>query len=457
MLSGVGENKTVFFRQKLELILFLEEPALISTVMSVVSLHHLSCKTVKPSEGIEGVTRIGRPQVIFLHQSEDELLGTLSKRINDLQKLLPKAAIIAVVNNASMPAALEWVPHPQVLILSPREFSQTRKLEYLLLAKTRAQYFDISLSDLFSMTTIPFNASLRLTLNQKYLAVIFRNAVLLDQKVSRLEKTPSLYVGINETQAFRDYVLNFNDTSGRGLKKRVRSLFLDLVSKVLSMNEYLLFDIRALEEAQLKQKYADLVGIAERLIDAMHFEGDLWDVLREGLDNELIQIWRDPLIATYAALLCVKSQQGNPLHALLGGLWADLGLWDLSAELHKKYIVSGPDGLADERAYQEHVMSSLNRCLFKRLPLPEEVKTLIVCTHERADGKGFPNQTPADKIPFEAWTVQLAEQIDFGVRTMLAETGVSFRFVREKIWEKEQEQKNRFPAEFLAKISESLL
>ncbi len=455
----MGDKNKTFFRQKLEIILVGESPEHFAITQTIIKAHHLSFLSLKLEEIPEkrDTTPGRQPQIVLIEQRTAEPLDQLSKKIQRILVAFPRAVVIAIIQDEFKAAALEWLPQNNVLSLSQRELTETRKLEYALLAKTRGRYFEVPHLDLFSMTKIPFAASVRLALNQKYLSVIAREAMLTDEKVQKLSVHPVLYSDFTEAFGYQNYVFTYYDTSGRGLKKRVRASFINFVSKALSLNDYLLFDLRALTEQELQTRYAALVEAGQKLIEVLRFPEDHWDTLRESLDNELIDIWRDPFVGVYAALLCLKSGKGDPLVALLGGLWADLGLWDLSAETHRNYIKGGAEFLAPDKEYREHVMNSLNRCLFKRLPLPEEVKTLIVCTHERFDGKGFPNQSPVDKIPYEVWCVQLAESIDYGVRTLLAETGVGFRFVREKVWEKENTQNGRLPPEFIAEIADSLL
>lgn len=455
----MGDKNKNFFRQKLEIILVGESPEHFAITQAIIQMHHLSFQSIKLEDIPEqrDTTPGKQPQMVLIEQQGLEPLEELSMKIQKILVAFPRAVVIAVIQDASKAQALEWLPQSNVLTLSQRELSETRKLEYVLLAKTRGRYFEVPHLDLFSMTKIPFAASVRLSLNQKYLAVISREAVLTEEKVQKLSVHPVLYSDFAEAFGYQNYVFTYYDTSGRGLKKRVRASFIHFVSKALHLNDYLLFDLRALTEQELQDRYNELFEAGQKLIEVLRFAEDHWDTIRESLDNELVEIWRDAFVGVYAALLCLRSGRGDPMTALLGGLWADLGLWDLSAETHKSYLKEGAEALASDKEYREHVMNSLNRCLFKRLPLPEEVKALIVCTHERFDGKGFPNQSPADKIPYEVWCVQLAESIDYGVRTLLAETGVGFRFVREKVWEKENIQGGRFPPEFLAEISEALL
>ncbi|MNK01105.1 hypothetical protein D3C87_188990 [compost metagenome] len=454
----VSETKPSFFRQKLELLLLAEDQETLAPVTELVARNHISFRHVSSLQNLKTFeSQFGRPQILLIVQGKKETLAEFSAKIDELLQVFRRSSIVTVLQDSSVTKALEGTMNPRVFPLTQREFRETAKLEYICLARTRSLYFDITLKDLYPMTMIPFTAYVRMTLNQRYLAVIFRKVLLQEGKYQRLEAVSALHVTYDDVDPFVSYVKEFNDTSGNGLKRRVRALFLGVVSKTMALNNYLIFDLRTLEEPEVQILYNNLEEAAKDLLEVLALGDDTWDVLREASSNELFGFWRAPWVGVYAAMICAKSGQGNALNALMAGLLTDVGLLDISREVYRAYLSQGAEALVESEDFITHPMASLNRCLAKKLPLSEELKTLIVCTHEQANQKGFPNQVPADKIPVEAMAIQFAEIIDYGVRTTLKDTGVSFRFLKEKIWEKEEGRKEAFSAQFLAWISEALL
>lgn len=454
----VSEAKTTFFRQKLELLLLAEDQDAIPPVKELVARSHISFKHVRTLQELKNLeSQFARPQILLILQNEIETLSEFSEKIDELLQVFPRSSVVTVLQDSSITEALAGTMNPRVFPLTQREFRDTAKLEYVCLAKARAQFFDISLRDLYPSTQIPFTAYMRMTLNQRYLAVIFKKVILQDGKYHRLEKLNSLHVPFDEVDPFVSYVKEFNDTSGKGLERRLRALFLGVISKSLALNEYLLFDLKTLPQNEVDHLYRELEEAGRQLLEVLPLGDNTWDVLREASQNDLLKFWRAPWVAVYSALICAKSGQGNPLDALMAGLLADVGLLDISLEVYRAYLFQGPEALMESEDFRAHPMASLNRCLSKKLPLNEALKALIVCTHEQADQQGFPNQVPSEKIPVEAMVVQFAERIDFGVRTTMEKTGVSFRFMKEKAWEKEEQRKTIFSLQFLNTISESLL
>jgi HD-GYP domain-containing protein (c-di-GMP phosphodiesterase class II) len=177
------------------------------------------------------------------------------------------------------------------------------------------------------------------------------------------------------------------------------------------------------------------------------------------LDGEFYLYWRAPWVAVYAALISLKSGQGDPLTAFMSGLFADLGLYDVEEAVVREYLFSETRSPLNEqrKSFEAHPILSLNRCLSKGFPINESVKAVLVCTHEQADEKGFPNQVPQAQLPIEAQIVAFAEKIDQGVLTTMKQTGVGFRFLKEKIWEAEKNSGQKFSESFLNSIGDSLI
>jgi hypothetical protein len=272
-------------------------------------------------------------------------------------------------------------------------------------------------------------------------------------------KKDSLYIIGRESSPYLEYINTYFDTRGASLRKRARAIFLAICQTWLEISEYLIFDFKSSSEETVQKHYQDLVSLAERLFELMDSEEGLWDTFKDSFQNELFDKWRGPWIAVYAAYISKKSTVGNPLDTFLAALFCDVGLFDIADVVSEKILAGGEVSLVDGEVseYRKHPVLSLNRCLLKKVPLSEAVKGILVSVHERVDGQGFPSQTPPELLPVEASLIRFAEMIDLGVRTTLKETGVGFRFLKEKIWEKETLTPGSFSKEFLNKIAESLI
>jgi hypothetical protein len=460
-MSERQNAEQTLFRQKLELLVLTQDETIVSHVREVISAHKLTFRFFHegnidlPQQAAE----TKKPAIILICQKEDENIKAFSNHVDSLLKDFPKSAIVTILNNSSLSEELKGTENSRVYPLSQFEFLNTAKFETIALTKSRSQFFTILPTDLFPMTSIDFTAYVQLSLNQRYLAVLFKKLVLTEDRLQRISRAKGLLIPITESQGYHSYISSYYDSSGASLKKRARSLFYALSANWMILFDYLALDYKTLPETQIEETFAKIQTTIKEIIELLTKDEDLWDTFREASSNPIFKMWRSPWIAIYSALISIKSGQGNPEDSLLAGLFSDIGLISLKSDLLQKYLTSGLKDLTPEEKapVEKYPMESLNRCLSKKLPLSEAVKSIIETSNERFDGAGFPNQVPADKIPTEAYLIRFAMLIDLASRTSMKELGVGFRFTREKLWEAQKKDVGNFAPDFLEKIANALL
>lgn len=468
-MSERQHAEQTLFRQKLELLVLTQDEAILAHVREVISqnkltFHYLTAESASPSaETTQASSQSSienkRPAVILINQKADEDIQALSNHVDKILKDFPKSSIITVLQDSALSEDLKGTENSRVFPLSQKEFFNTAKFETIVLSKSRSQYFTILPTDLFPMTSIDFTAFVQLSLNQRYLAVLFKKLVLTEERLQRISRAQGLLIPVSEAPGYHNYIASYYDSSGASLKKRARSLFYSLTANWVVLFDYLALDYKSLPEEQITEAFAKTQMVIKEVIELLKKEEDLWDTFKDVSSNPVFKFWRSPWIAIYAALISVKSGQGNPEDVLLAGLFSDIGLTSLNSQLLLKYQTTGLNELTAEEKTQleNYPMESLNRCLAKKLPLSENIKSIIATSNERFDGQGFPNQVPADKIPAETYLIRFATLTDRAARTTLVELGVGFRFTREKLWEAEKQNAGNFSPEFLEKIANALL
>ncbi|WP_413561417.1 HD domain-containing phosphohydrolase [Bdellovibrio sp. HCB209] len=462
MVELMGEKRLgSFFRQKLELLLLSQREDVVARVQSIMSLHHFTFKHVLAMEDIKGrPIDLQRALAIVVAQEESEHIGAFTERIVSLVERFPLSLIFTLTHESPTDKNIfKGSKFARVLLVTPFDFFQNFKFEYMLLLRCRAQFFEIAPSDLFSMTTLPFSVFVRMPLNQRIMGVAFRGAVLSDAKYQKMLSKSGLLIQARESSAYSEYIATYFDQSGQSLKKRTRAIFLSIAQVWLELSELIMFEFKVANDEEIDSLHSQLLHVGNQLIEIMQSQENLWDALRETLVNDLFEKWRSPWVAAYATYISVKSGVGNPLDAFMAGMLCDVGLLDIPDSTYQKFLNEGEAGLDEKQRdeYRKHPLMSLNRCIFKKIPVSEAVKAIMVCVHERADEQGFPSQTPFEMVPAEASLIRFAELIDLGVRTTMKENNVSFRFMKEKIWENEKNTPGNFSPEFLDKISESLI
>lgn len=450
------------FRQKLELLILSRDERILNRAKQIVSRYFLTFQHIPFHELPQRATGdLVRAQLILVEQEDAESLQSFAIRVDQVLHTFPRSRVVTIMSPSLSKENLAGTANSRVTPLSQAEYFQTLKFEYLCLHRCRAQYFDIKISDLFPMTTLSFPVFIRMPLNQRYVAVTHSNSVLSDDRYQRVSAATEIYIQKKDSDKYAQYVVSYYDTSGKGMRMRARAQFLALYQASLQLNEILLFDFKSSSQDDFVKAYETLSSAGAELLKLLESEEVLWDIFREAASGDFYQLWRAPWIAAYGALIAKRSGQGDPLVTLMSGLLTDVGLFDVEEKLSRQYLLGDGGKLGDSselsQGFGYHPVLSLNRCLAKGVPVSEAVKAVMVCTHERFDGKGFPNQVPADKLPIEAQILLFAEKIDQAVLTTMKETGVGFRFLKEKLWEQESQKMDSFSSEFLASIADSLI
>lgn len=448
------------FRQKLELLILSRDSKVIRRAEEAVSQYSFSFMplTDQDFEGYFSDSNVVRPQVTLISQILDEAVSDFARRANELLAKFPKSCVVAVLNHDSVNGDLSGLQNLHIVPLSEAEFYTTAKFEYACLYRTRTQYVDINKNEVFPGTSIPFSAYIKLPLNQKYLAVIFADTVLTDERFQKItSESDHLLIDLAEAAQYSNYISTFFDQAGIGLRKRSRALFLSFCHCALLFQESLVFDHKALPSRITSDLFIKIKDLLYELVDLLKRDGDLWDVFREACQNEFFAQWRSPWISVYAALISVKSGKGDPICIMTAALLTDLGLYDLSRESFHKFVREGRGGFQDEELdeFRKHPLVSLNRVLMRGVPLEDNVQKALVAVHEHADGTGFPNGVTVEALPLEAAIIRFAEQIDFHVRNHPEGSEFSFRSLREKLMS--TENRETYPTQFFEGISKALL
>lgn len=458
--QSMSDQKNPLFRHKLELLILTASEEVLSRAKPVIASHYLTSKNM-PFEKVSTDTlgELNKAVLVLMAQEKDESLKSFADRMEQALKFFPRSRFLTVLATGSARDNLESTQNPRVTALSQHEFYSTLKFEYVCVFRCRSQYFQVQLNDFFPMTTILAPCYVRLPLNQRYLAVIHGNAVLTETRVQRLEQHKELFIRVGDSPKYYQYINGYYDSSGNALRKKARALFLAVYHYSLALNENILFDFKSAPDAEVEALYAGLLDVTKVLFEIMKSKEDLWEIFREAHDNEIAPYWRAPWIAIYATLIGIKSGLGDPLVTLMSGLLMDVGLYDLDEQTSRAYLLSEDRKLAPAMmsSFEKHPLLSLNRALIKKVPINEAMKSVIVCTHEKSNESGFPNQVPTDKLPMEAQLLMFAERVDQEVLTTMKKNGVGFRFLKEKFWESEKASGQNFSQEFLTSIAEALL
>jgi len=342
-------------------------------------------------------------------------------------------------------------------VLLENELYETSKLEYSCTQSIRTAYLPIKASDLKVGVPMTFDIYHLLPLRRKFLKFAKAGMVLEPEAAAKLNQVGEIYIDRMQLDLFREYVRKYQDNSAAGLAGRCRSQYLALYTSYAE----LVFMLTDQSENLSFKEGADLLlkckEFANELIYSFADFKNGWDIVNDSAVGEFGSVERAPAIAVYAALFALQVNMQNVDEVMISALLMDLGLLLLSPVISKKIRDGKLTELTKEEKelYEKHPNTSLNIILNRRLPVEQKIRDILLTTHERTDGKGFPNQVAAAKIPEQAQLIQFSEDFDRRTVVRIGEARVNKALVREECVKAALKYDGRFSPTFTMKLKNS--
>lgn len=451
------------FRQKLEVIVLSEGsyPDFQQRLQEVFQRFYINSRQYSLNE-FKALSHAEKLcQLVIL--SPPSSLENLQVACDTVWKEIPSAFVVVPTLSRALNKVKVSSSAGQILLLEEFHFFKTMKLEYVVGNQVRGRYFKSGVQEVFPMSSVPFSGYLPLELNQKYLKVISEGEVLSESKYQKLLDHPTadhtFYVPVAQVAAYKEYINQYYDKSGKGFQKRLRASLMSVFND-LNMLAILSFgDLRdeGLLQGCLQRVNTELSNTLELLTKGE----DVWEEILNFSNEDFGFNYPGFFSGIYGALLSLKLQIGNPLEVFWAGAFIDIGAFDVPKDVVEKYFFNQSEQKLSELDknddFKKHPTHSLNRLMSLSLEFSENVKAMVVSHEERHDEQGYPHQVPRNVLPLESQMIQLAAILYYESQSTLKLTKTSFRFMREKIWQTEMEQKGRFSEDFLQKVASALI
>lgn len=399
------------------------------------------------------------PKLILISVVDIEAKEEVAGQVQTLRQFFADAFILVLAaKRMSLSDALFVKKSGGNFVILAPAYLTTIRLEYILNQVVKTSFIPVGADDFKEGTVLDFAVYTRLKLNNKIVPVIHPGTLINQPRLDKLKLAEDLQVRRSQVELFSKYINDQQDSSATGVSRRCRvqlqtlaNIHVNLVLTLTDQAESGSFG----KGKDLIQKFSELCdNLLKNLIQVL----DPWEIIDRSIFGSMGVTDRSMVIACLAALTSFRTHVGDPKDILMAGLFCDLGLLDLSpASLNYINTLEGRKRLIldDLQIYQSHPVISLNALLERKLQLSEKVKEIILCTHEKADRTGFPNQVLPEKIPIESFLLMFHEWVDIECRPQPGKERPSFLDVRRKIYAQERENPQHFSILFLEKIKSS--
>lgn len=350
--------------------------------------------------------------------SESENQHEAAGHLQVARQMVPQAYIVAVLDSKSSAEVLEFFKKSGAnLVLLSNEIIVSSKLEFISSQIIKTAYLSLKPIDLVPNTSLDCDLYHMLPLNKKFLKVFKKGSKVDADFVEKYGKISDLFFKKNDLDIVNAYIESHFSNSEEDLLRKTRFDFMKLQQSFIEL-ALLISDTTTSSSFQDGKVLFDTCQkFAERLYNNLIGVKEPWKVIDNSAVGGFGSIERSTAISAYAGIFAKKANYPSPIEAMLAGLLADIGLLLITNTINYKIRMDKESELTPEEKveYEKHPIFSLNQVLSKKIQISENIKQAILCSHERGDQKGFPNQVPSAKINDLAQFVRLAWEVDSGL------------------------------------------
>lgn len=347
------------------------------------------------------------PHKICLLDGRFDSFDYLSGSAQVATQCVQDSNLIMVVKNKMPLEELKFLYQSGVnLILSEDEFLQNQKLEFFINHHLHNQYIPVKSYDFVAKTTPKFKVYHLIASRGRFLPVFFGE--ISESKFLKAQEVNELYIHKSDLGNFADYVKNLPSQNSDKLLSRCRAKYLEFYEEYIKLiftltdnSKYYTFD----EGRELLGRIQTLAG---DLLHILASAPDPWLVVNNlSQDQTFTALCRAPAVAAYTGITSLDLNLPNPTDAMLSCLLADIGLLELPYQSKPPY-----NGVVLEK-YLYHPTKSINLVLERKVPLPENIKQIILHSHENLSGSGFPKgDFNFNRFPLESQVMQICQLLD---------------------------------------------
>lgn len=352
--------------------------------------------------------------LIIIHAAQGMDEQTMSAQVQVARYHSPKALMMVILHNRPSSDTVAFTKKSGAeAILSDQEYESTSLPEFLSSLKLNWEYIPIKAAELAKNKPVPITIYHLMPLNFKLVPMMKPGTVLTPEKSEKMKTIGEFYISRDDVDAYQEYIDKNQDLSANGLLSRCRAKYMSLNMGYKRLVQVLTDQSKFSSFQEGKELLDRVYALAGDLIASLSSVGDSWEVINNSSLKDLTPIDRAPAVASVSGLMSLMTGIGKPEEVMVAALLADIGMLNLHPHTLQKIKAHGIAALVGEekKEYEQHPLVSVNRLLARRIPLPENLKNIILTTHERADRQGFPNQ-PQKPHPHEAQLIQFAEKID---------------------------------------------
>lgn len=398
--------------------------------------------------------------VAILSVVEVQTAADIAGQVQVLKYACPDCYTILVVDKKIPPESVGFIKKSGVdVIIDESDVFDISFLEFILSQRIRGFMIPVKGQNFKVDSEVPFKVLTVLPLNNKYLPAIHPYERLKPAKIEKLKHSKELYVAREDMDQLQKYIDTHADLSAEGIVSRCRANYMNLCK---AHTDFIITLFDKSDKATFSTGKALLdkcTKLASEMLMNLSTLTDPWSIINNSTFGESGSVERSPAIAAMAAMMTMNLDKLNTEDTILAGFLGDVGCLLLPPTTLKKIRHGKMSELSKEELaqYQQHPVYSVNKCLEKKIPLSEDIKNIIMTTHERIDGCGFPKKCEPRHISQESQLLQFCEIVDQHLIIKMGEKTKNAHEIQLKMLKEEIAKKSILDLSLVSEIEKNIL
>lgn len=339
-------------------------------------------------------------------------------------QVVVNSQVVLVVDNKMSIEDIKFLYKSGVnLILAETDFFNSQKLDFFINNHLHNEYYPVKSYDFTVDTTPEFKVYHFLAWKGNFVPVIYGS--IDAKKLEKISTVNELYIKREDVDKYSRYISQGGPSKDKVLS-RCRGKYLSFYENYIQLLFKITDDTKHYSFEEGRKLLEETKAMAQDLLNTLATVEDPWLIVNNfSQESNNFLLARAPVAAAYAGILALELQLSNPEEIMLAALIGDVGLLSLPYENDSDYL----------EKYHNHPLKSINLVLERKLPLDENIKKIILFSHENLQRTGFPKgkEVNPDKIPLESQLIQICQKLDNGLMIKKGQLRPNLIEVKEKL------------------------
>jgi hypothetical protein len=225
-------------------------------------------------------------------------------------------------------------------------------------------------------------------------------------------KTANLQGYFHRSQArlYKKYLNLIEIESEKKLPARCQANFLSVQNSFINFLSYIYDASQSTSYGEAQEILSDYRNECAELLESLISTPNFWELISALSVGETNTLLRAPTVAAYTGIFALHFGLDKIPELMMASLISDIGLLSMPPEITHKIRRREPLDLLEQKELEKVPQLSFDKMLLKKISIDNKSREIILSTHERADGTGYPRGIRGGNLSIESQLIRFARE-----------------------------------------------